>query len=490
MKNQYITLTVAALLLPTALLYAKQDSDEPTQASALTNFSVTPDMDTQQLSETVQKATKHLSEGQGVRLQFAPGIYRVPLNLFVFKEEGNAPLHLVADKPGTTFIRGSKLRTEVFDPAPENWKPVEGFQDVYAINWPYDLPKNRGFWADRYGFPLKREAKRSEILILNGQIMKPREFELYRWQDPDGPFLHMKNRSGNERGKYEFDGIPEEGLRILRPGEFIVTDREDTPEPYRQKLFVRLPRGMTWDQVETVEFGDVGGDYKQALLIIANRRNVLLKNLTVEHAPSEFLGRAVTLENLQDFRIEGCDFSRNGGRGMNLSKVRDGLVTRCTFNENGQKGVGGSMENVVFEHSDFNWNNWRGRYGFVGWDSAGIKIAHSRNVLIRDCNFVGNLTGGVWFDIDNVDVVVERVFVYGNFRPGVEFELTKPGTGGSILRDSVIGENFSYGIFISDSAENHVEGNVVFNNGSQTYGPGLLSPCVGLSSWTGWMCRS
>lgn len=435
-----------------------------------------PTMDEQAMRDLVASVRDKLADDQGVRVVFAPGIYRTPANLWTIERPGSAPLILEAAEPDTVFIRGSQARTPELDASPANWQPVDGHDDLYALDWPYQHELSYGYWAYRYGFPFRREAIRSELLVINGQVMLPRELEAYDFVDPDGPFIDLDKRAGNVPGQHVYQGIVDGGLAVLRPGEFAVTDRPETPEPLRQQLFVRLPTGMTWADVRTVEFSGGLGDV-DPLLRIAFRDNVVLRNLTFEHAGGQLLHEAVSLEDVRGVRVIGCDISRNGGRGIYLRRCEDIELTDSRFNDNGQKGVAaGLVDGLLIRDCNMNFNNWRGRYGFVGWDSAAIKVGNSSNVTIVDSNFVGNDTGAIWFDINNTNVLVERVFVYGNFRPGVEFELTpRPGTGYSVLRDSVIGNNFSIGVYVNDSSHNTIDGNVVFDNGSKPFGPGLLS---------------
>ncbi|MEM6459423.1 MAG: right-handed parallel beta-helix repeat-containing protein, partial [Planctomycetota bacterium] len=309
---------------------------EPASAPAaidgpLHELRIDPSVDAGGFKKLVREVNDRLDRGVGVRVVFAPGVYRLPVNTLVFEGEpggsADAPLVLEAEAPDTVFLRGSVERSAEFDPSPGNWSPVEGHRGVYAIDWPYRFEKSIGYWAHRYGFPFRRESMRRELLAINGQMMLPRELEKYVWEDPDGPFFSNDKKAGNRPGRYVADGLVDGGLSVLRPGEFAVADRPGTPAPLGRKLFVKLPKGMTWGDVERVEFGAIGAGDEDALIRVANRNNVELRNLTVEHMPGDMLSEGVMLYGVNGFRVEGCDISRNGGRGLVMSRVADGVIT-------------------------------------------------------------------------------------------------------------------------------------------------------------------
>lgn len=407
------------------------------------------------------RAAKVMSDGTGVKIMIHPGVYRENIPVFHLEEDApqalrDAVLILEGSKKGAVVISGSVEKTVEVDFAPTTWESVPGFPGVYAHAWPFDLPVWEGQWAYSFGVPFAHEAMRTELLAVDGKLFYPVVLESYRFKDK----------------KLQYVGVEDQGLGVLSPGTFAVADRDDSPEHLRNRIFMRLPEGKSMAEVKRIET-TVTGDRRAPLLRFRYKNNVVLRNLVVEHAPTSIIGEAVSFQNVENILIEQCDLSRNGGPGLGARDANRITVRHTTINNNGGKGATGSGNEQLWEDLEINANNWRGRRGFIGWDSSAGKWGHNHNSDFRRIVALGNYTGGLWWDVYCTNIMVDKCFVYGNFRPGVEFELSLPGNGGYEVRDSVIAYNWSMGVFVSEATESRVINNVVFNNGGNV-GPGIL----------------
>ncbi len=414
------------------------------------------------LTAASERAVALMKDGAGVKVVIHPGVYRESVRAFNLEGDDTPPalrdalLILEGTEKGEVVISGSVEKTDEIDFSPETWEPVEGYPGVYSHAWPFNLPVWEGQWAWSNRVPFAHEAMRMELLAVDGALFYPVVLERYEFRDRQLSYL----------------GVEEAGLGVLSPGTFAVADRDDSPEHLRNRMFLRLPEGRSMTDVERIET-TVTGNRRNPLLVFREKNNLILRNLVVEHAPTSMIGEAVQIRNAENVLVEHCDLSRNGGPGFSVRDVDRLTVRHTKINHNGGKGATGSGNEQLWEDLEINYNNWRGRRGFIGWDSAGGKWIHNHNSDFRRIVALGNYTGGIWWDVHNTNILVEKCFVYGNYRPGVEFELSHPGIGGTELRDSVIAYNWSMGVFLSEATDCRVINNVIFNNGSNV-GPGIL----------------
>jgi len=416
-----------------------------------------------------------LMAGEGVRLRIAPGIYREDLSGFVDMRKmspaaATPPLVIEGTEAEGVIISGAAERLGAVDFRAETWRPVPGHDGVFEHDWPFAWGVNAGPWSDSFGIRFEGLAQRRELIVVDGIRLRQVDAEIYRWDDPDGP-AYKKTLAdplaprppANQPGKLVFAGVKAEGLAVLdAPGTFCVFDNPKSPEALRGKIFVRLAPGKIMEAGRSVEVAMIASKGR-SLLRLGRKDNVVLRNLTLRHANPGFVFPALLAQG-KNILIENVRTVDNDGRGMQLEGERI-TVRNTVAQDNGQKGIGFTGNHFVFEDVDASFNNQRGVLGgFLGWDSAGIKAAMVNHVIMRRVTAVGNRTGGVWFDVACSDLLVEHCFFYGNERPGLEFEFSSADLGGQEVRDSVMAENQTCGLFITDVRDTRVVRNLIVGN--------------------------
>lgn len=447
-----------------------------TMVTVTVDGSAAPDPEAKQyatLRTGAEAALVLLREGKPVRLRIEPGVYREYVNDVLRGDDElfrKSPLLIEGAGRDQVIWSGAVTRHGEEDFGPDSWQPVEGHPGVYTRAWPYRLGLENGYWHNNFGVILRNLAARREMLVGDGQLMRQILMERYDWEDPDGKAGHMDWAGGtkdktNQPGRHVYRGMVDEPLsRLNEPWTFGVIDHPLSDAAYSGKIYMRLPQGVTPSDLKRIEV-NTSNDKNRPLLAIRNKDNLTVRGITFTHAGNAMVRWAVDITAAKDVLVEDCDFVWNGGRGLHVGG-EDIVIRDCRINYNGHNGFGAGPRRVLVEDVEANWNNWRGLWGgFTGWSVAGAKFGKVEDITLRRVTMIGNHCGGIWFDIKCRDLLVDRCFIWGNERPGVEFEYSDVGFGNAEVRNSVIAHNLTYGVFISDATDSRVVNNVIFNNG-------------------------
>jgi hypothetical protein len=428
-----------------------------------------------------------LEQGIPTKLIIAPGTYREDLRyLLNFKEtdsETKRKTLVVVEgaEKGNVILSGSiDQDPELGDFRPQAWKAVEGAPGLYVNDWPFGTHVDPGPWIDSYGFAkMPGVMQRSEMVWIDGHHLRQVLAERYEWVDPDGNrgvSDHGTGKGGdktNKPGRLEFVErvISNPATVLTDPGTFVVFTAEEVQDDLKGKVFLRLPNGLTMDQVETVEIGRWKGKAWTPMMNVLNKQNVVLRNLTITKGTMGQMCSALNISNCENFLIEDCDLSENVASGLVVSRSRVGIVRRVTANNNGGNGFGsGGSRQILFEDCETSFNNIRGAWaGWLGWHASAFKSGGVHNITIRRHISVGNYANGIWFDVYCTNILVEDSFIYGNKRMGVMFELTKPNGGPHVLRNSVVAENDNTGVYLTMASNSRVEDSLIIRNGGGGY---------------------
>ncbi|MEM8782116.1 MAG: right-handed parallel beta-helix repeat-containing protein [Planctomycetota bacterium] len=381
------------------------------------------------LKQAVKQSERLLQRGEGVKIAVHPGLYREG-GIEIWSESWSdaartAPLVMEGVGDGDAVVTGA-------DDWTGGWEPVEGAEGVYRRDWPHRFGLAPQTW-DRWGYLIDPRVARSEVVVVEGQIMLPIMLERFAWVDPDGPLLlEDAKASTNVPGQWKAQDIREPGT--LLPATFAVVEAEGA-------IYLCPPEGVDPNEAS------VEVSVRPTLLTISGRENVVLRNLMFLHAATH-IGhpRAVSIRG-RDILVEDCVFNEHGANGFGIDGERPERVTlrRSVFNGNGWKGlsVGYRADNYVMEDCETSYNNWRGHTGLqYGWDSAGAKMfAVDGQVGFRLSGHraFANLTNGFWFDqsfTPRSPMIVEDSYFVGN-RFGSQLYLEKL-TGPVTVRRNVI----------------------------------------------------
>jgi parallel beta-helix repeat protein len=190
--------------------------------------------------------------------------------------------------------------------------------------------------------------------------------------------------------------------------------------------------------------------------------HVTVRGLTIRHAAN--MAQRGALFALGDhWTIEDCVVEKTNGSGISFSGDY-ATLRRVVSRSNGQQGLGGGGRHFVLEEVALEHNNVKG-YD-KDWEGGGMKIAVSRDGLVRRCRAVANNGVGLWFDIDVRDVVVEDCFCRDNAGHGIFVEIS----GGFTVRNNLCVGNGTddawgqAGIALGESDHSTVENNTCVLN--------------------------
>lgn len=138
-----------------------------------------------------------------------------------------------------------------------------------------------------------------------------------------------------------------------------------------------------------------------------------------------------------------------------------GHVIRDTrLHHNGVIGMtAAAVNDFTVEGNEFDHNNYLSAGpASYGWHEGGIKILKARNVLVRNNYSHHNDGDGLWFDWDNIDVVIEDNLLERNERHGIFYEASFDATiRSNTIRHNGLGERWYGGTGITNSTSKNVE---------------------------------
>jgi len=226
----------------------------------------------------------------------------------------------------------------------------------------------------------------------------------------------------------------------------------------------------------------LSGTYRIASTIIP-------KDGTVLQGPAELVAAAGVTQGVDATKAARVQIRRLTMHGYTERAFKCGprsLVRDSFFHHNGRNGMGGGechgLRVIGTEIAD------NGNPGDLGSGSAGIKIAGSRNAVIRGNLVHDNLGVGIWCDVDCRDWLVERNRVFRNSRKGIFFEkgdgamirfnvarsnnASLQRVGGGIcavssvnvrIHDNLLGGNHEHGIKVWDDDRGYVLSGVLID---------------------------
>lgn len=403
------------------------------------------------IAAALQKAREYLSLGISTKIALSPDVYREG-SLKVDYRFPKVPekVVLVIEGQGTkpTTIRGSDL-------VPLSaWTPVARTDKgtIYRMPWNYDFG-NKGGPYGKYG-PKNVAAHRRELLFVNGRLQQQVLLEKYNYTYPD---------SFRGTGSYEYLGFvsPESALRY--PGSFGVAERYENGN-----YLYFLPDSNVNFKSATIEIG-----VHPFLMRFYQVHDIVLRNIAFQHsvgALGETAGvifgeewnnqRGMINRNIL---IDRCRFEWNNYQGLYLYKTENVTVKNSTFNYNGFMGVSSdNMVNGLWIGNSTNFNNWRGHLSdWRGWAIAASKHHHARDVLLANQQAIGNLTGGMWFDHENQNIIIDD-FVAVKNSLGLFLEVSP---GPFLLKNSFISNSTQdAGINLSNAQNVTIQDSVIANN--------------------------
>jgi hypothetical protein len=394
------------------------------------------------LSAALEKAKEYLKQGEGTKIIIHPGVYRegeIKINgKHLGSEAKDAVLIIEGTKKGRVILSGSEEWQS------DTWKRVGSY---YQHDWPYDFGNDDGGWGGWGKFAVI--AHRSEMVFVNGQPLKQVLLEKYTW-------------SG--KGNHQYIGF-DDPQNVLEPGTFGVAELDENGN----KIYIQPADGVDFANAK-IEVAT-----KRFLLQFLYMDNVVLRNLNFQHSAGEIVhgGPAVFFgpEGGNKFHnsnilIEDCDFRWNNSQGLRLHHTKNVSLRRNTANYNGFMGINAAVIlNTVWEDNETSFNNWRGYMGgWTGWAIAGAKLAFIRDGAFRRYQAIGNMTPGLWFDIDNRNILIEDLTAIDNNGQGLFLEISP---GPFVVRKALLADN-GINLYINNTKNTFLENSIIYgvNGGS------------------------
>lgn len=362
------------------------------------------------IGAATHKAVENRKRGFSTKIIVSPGIYREQIKLEFTKKKNDPVIVFESEKPGEAIISGADVWTE--------WKEV-GTQGVYVHAWPYK-------WG-LVPYPLKWDGqvklepivRRKEIVSVAGQLLS----QVLSFGD-------------------------------LIEGTFFISEEDG-------RIYV-FPRPKN---IETRLSAEVG--VRSNLFQISGKKGVVVRGLTFQHDASGIQGAAVWFVDSKDILVEDCEFRFNNWTGLSLHNVQHVTTRRNRSIENGGAGmVAWKTKAYLSEDDETSRNNWRGLEGnFFYWAVGGFKVMRTHAAIFRRHQARQNHTGGLWFDSDNSNIVLEDNLWCGNLKHGLFLEASQ---GPFLIKDNIIVNNREIGVRVLYAQDLFFNKNVIKeNDGSQ-----------------------
>ncbi|MCC5844143.1 MAG: right-handed parallel beta-helix repeat-containing protein [Verrucomicrobia bacterium] len=331
---------------------------------------------------------------------FEPGVYR---GCFQVTRSGTAeaPICLEAELPGQTVFTGTDL---IKDWAPDAERAGVWVAECDLSAIPPEtkfgplLGRREQVFVD--GIPLRQ--------VLHADQMKPGCFRVEDGRVYFSPDVF----TGEERG-----GELEVDAGAITGGGRKTLDRSS---PENCWPFLTRPFDPAAHRIEVTTRGGVfttGVPNDRESVSHLQIRGLVFRGSG--DAPQQCMARFCG----QHLRIENCLFEYGAARGFDLRcdhSVMRGCVTRL----NGQMGFSGYGDHNLLEDCALLYNNTR-HSDFVCFEQGGSKIVRAGHWRVRRVRCVGNDGPGIWFDIDNHDIVIEQCWCEGNSGPGIMYEISR-----------------------------------------------------------------
>lgn len=399
------------------------------------------------LAAAVEKAKEYLKQGESTKIVIHPGLYREGEIVFDGNKLGSqakdALLVIEGTEKGQVILSGSE------EWRPDTWQQVGSY---YQRDWPYNFGNEGGAWG-KHG-PKKVIAHRSEMVFVNGKLLKQVLLEKYDYTWPD---------SFDGKGSHEYIGL-EDPQNVLKPNTFGVVERDENTN----KIYTKPADGVDFANAK-IEVAT-----KRFIFQFVDMDNVVLRNLSFQHTAnklaSDTIGAAVTFgpwwqaENKfigSNILIEDCDFRWNNSNGLTLQGLKNVTLRRNSANYNGVTGIGvWTLLNTVWEDNETNFNNWRGYMGdFTGWAIGGAKLHLVRDGVFKRHQSIGNMTTGFWFDIGNRNILIDDLTaIHNSPGPGLFLEISP---GPLMVRQALLADNGWTNLLISETDNTFIENSII-----------------------------
>ncbi len=193
---------------------------------------------------------------------------------------------------------------------------------------------------------------------------------------------------------------------------------------------------------------------KSAAAFFGTASGVEISHLVVEKYANPPQSGAVGGNNgrTQGWKIDHVEARWNHGAG--IATGPGGFIDSCDSHHNGQLGLAGHGANITVQNTTLAYNNYAGYK--TNWEAGGAKFSQTDHLVLRGNDAHDNAGVGLWTDIDNVHVLMERNRCVNNREAGIAHEISYD----AVIRNNLVKGNKD-GILVVLSSNVDVYGNVV-----------------------------
>jgi parallel beta-helix repeat protein len=263
---------------------------------------------------------------------------------------------------------------------------------------------------------------------------------------------------------------------VVRAGESIQAAVNANPAGTTFWLKAGVYHGQTVAPKDGMTFvGEVGaildGDNTAKQAFFSTADNVTIRNLVIQNYNPPLQDGAIRGDwnASTGWVIEYNEVKNNrGGAGIyisNQSTIRNNYI-----HHNGQLGILGRGNGAVVTGNEISYNNTGGND--PNWAAGGVKLLYSTGLRFANNYVHDNMGQGVWFDINNIDCIIDGNRVENNTHAGIFYEISY----GAIIRNNTVisnggtGSIARSGILISASPNVEVYGNTLSGNSNGIVG--------------------
>ena len=134
-------------------------------------------------------------------------------------------------------------------------------------------------------------------------------------------------------------------------------------------------------------------------------------------------------------------------------------LTRCHVHHNrtGILSVGTGADGSVVDDCEVSFNNHLDTYD-SGDEAGGSKWLKTDGMTVKNCHFHDNHDNGIWFDADNLNIIIEDNLCEDNLGNGIFYEISY---GPTVIRNNDLLRNAGAGVRVSSSSDVEVHGNTM-----------------------------
>lgn len=210
---------------------------------------------------------------------------------------------------------------------------------------------------------------------------------------------------------------------------------------------------------------------RRATLSVDGASNLVFRGLVLQHAASCMNNTGATVGSSTNILLDSDTAEWNNWGGLGVSNSTNVTVKNTIGSYNGGPGLDGYEDlNLLWQNNETDYNNWRGaQVGLYDFAQGGTKLmrAHTANVIGQKS--YNNAAQGLWFDTDNTNITVDSAALVGNLVGNLQLEANE---GPVTVQNSTFCSGG--GIQLINTAGITMTGNVLYNNGGQSFQNGQI----------------